>query len=127
MSSDGGRTWSVPARIDGAPPAADAFTPSIAVASDGTVGVAYYDLRTNDASPGLPTSYWFASRAAACTSPSSWSEVPVGGTFDMEKAPIARGYFLGDYEGIATSGRDFLLLYASPAPRRTRRTCGSRG
>jgi hypothetical protein len=38
--------------------------------------------------------------------------VPVGGTFDMEKAPIARGHFLGDYEGIATNGRDFLLLHA---------------
>ena len=112
MSSDGGSTWSAPVRIDRAPLVADAFTPSIAVASDGTVGVAYYDLRANDTLPGLPTSYWFTSCAGACTSPSSWSEVPVGGTFDMEKAPIARGYFLGDYEGIATSDRDFLLLYA---------------
>jgi len=61
---------------------------------------------------GLPISYWFASCATSCTSPSAWSDVPVGGTFDMEKAPIARGHFLGDYEGIATNGRDFLLLHA---------------
>jgi len=30
----------------------------------------------------------------------------------MEKAPVARGYFLGDYEGIATAGNDFGLLFA---------------
>ena len=30
----------------------------------------------------------------------------------MENAPVARGYFLGDYEGIATTGNDFGLLFA---------------
>ncbi len=30
----------------------------------------------------------------------------------MENAPVARGYFLGDYQGIATAGNTFSLLFA---------------
>ncbi len=112
QSMDGGRTWSAPARIDQAPTNVSAFTPSIAVANDGTVGVAYYDFRNNDRGPGLPTDYWFTSCNSGCTSPGSWSETHVEGSFNMENAPVARGYFLGDYQGIATAGNDFGLLFA---------------
>lgn len=112
QSTDGGLTWSAPVKIDGAPNGVDAFTPSIAVASDGTVGVAYYDFRNNTADPGLPTDYWFTSCTGACSSPASWQETHVDGSFNMENAPVARGYFLGDYQGIATSGTTFHLLFA---------------
>ncbi|MFL6069752.1 MAG: sialidase family protein [Actinomycetes bacterium] len=112
QSTDQGRTWSSPVKIDGAPDGIDAFTPSVAVASDGTVGVAYYDFRNNTAAAGLPTDYWFTACSAACTAPASWSETHVDGPFDMENAPVARGYFLGDYQGIATAGAAFNLLFA---------------
>jgi hypothetical protein len=112
QSTDGGRTWTPPVKIDKAPTSVSAFTPSIAVAANGTVGVAYYDFRNNDASPGLPTDYWFTSCTSSCTSPSSWSETHVDGSFNMENAPVARGYFLGDYQGIATAGNTFSLLFA---------------
>ena len=49
-STDGGRSWTAPRRINGAPKAL-AFTPAVAVAADGTVGVSYYDLR--DLRPGV--------------------------------------------------------------------------
>jgi hypothetical protein len=112
QSTDGGLTWSAPTKIDAAPAGVDAFTPSVAVASDGTVGVAYYDFRNNTAAPGLPTDYWFTSCSSSCTSSTSWQETHVNGSFDMENAPVARGYFLGDYEGIATAGTTFHLLFA---------------
>ena len=112
QSTDGGRTWTSPVKIDKTPTSVSAFTPSIAVAANGTVGVAYYDFRNNDASSGLPTDYWFTSCTSSCTSPSSWSETHVDGSFNMENAPVARGYFLGDYQGIATAGNTFSLLFA---------------
>jgi hypothetical protein len=30
----------------------------------------------------------------------------------MENAPVARGYFVGDYEGLANAGRDFGSFYS---------------
>jgi hypothetical protein len=30
----------------------------------------------------------------------------------MEKAPFARGFFLGDYQGLTAVGRDFLTFFA---------------
>jgi hypothetical protein len=30
----------------------------------------------------------------------------------MENAPFARGYFLGDYQGLASVGRDFLAFFS---------------
>jgi hypothetical protein len=112
QSTDGGRTWSAPVEIDAAPSGVNAFTPSVAVAADGTVGVAYYDFRNNTADPGLPTDYWFTSCDASCANPASWQEIHVNGPFNMENAPVARGYFLGDYQGIATAGNAFSLLFA---------------
>ncbi|HMJ39025.1 MAG TPA: hypothetical protein VK606_05690, partial [Verrucomicrobiae bacterium] len=39
------------------------------------------------------------------------SEQPIGATFDSMTAPIARGFFLGDYEGLQPSGSGFLAVY----------------
>ena len=57
-SADGGLTWSAPVRIN-TDPAVQAFVPTIHVRTDGTIGVTYYDLRSNTANPAtLPTDYW---------------------------------------------------------------------
>jgi hypothetical protein len=114
-SLDGGLTWSNPIQINQVP-ATQAFTPSIAVAADGTVGVTYYDFRNNTPAAGLPTDYWFVHCHVAtqnCTNPSSWtSETHVAGPFDMETAPDARGLFVGDYEGLARAGNSFVAFFA---------------
>jgi hypothetical protein len=112
QSSDGGLTWSAPVKINKTPtniPAVDqqAFTPTVKVASDGAVGVTYYDLRNNTPAPGLTTDYWFVHCHGACTNAASWSETHVAGPFDEEQAAFAGGYFLGDYEGLVTNGTTF--------------------
>jgi hypothetical protein len=114
QSTDGGSTWSAPIKINQTPtsiPPADqqAFTPSVKVAADGTVGVTYYDFRNNTSAPGLTTDYWLVSCRAACSRPSSWAghETHVGGPFDEEQAAYAGGYFVGDYEGLVSIGNDF--------------------
>jgi len=109
-STDGGKNWSTPVKVNQTTPAAAAFTPAVAVSGNGTVGVNYYDFRANDGSPGLPTDAWLAhSHDGGAT----WTEQQLGGPFDMEKAPVARGYFVGDYEGLVGIGaEDFLAFFA---------------
>jgi len=116
QSSDGGLTWSDPVKINKTPtniPTLDqsAFTPTVKVAADGTVGVTYYDFRNNTAAAGLTTDYWFVHCHATCTDPANWGETHVAGPFDEEQAAYARGYFLGDYEGMVTIGNVFGPFY----------------
>jgi hypothetical protein len=119
MSTDGGLTWSDPIRINQAAPSLSdgnhqAFVPSIAVAANGTVAVTYYDFRNNTPAAGVPTDYWLVHASGALTNPASWTgdEKRLTDTsFDLELAPLASGYFLGDYEGLAAGGNNFYALF----------------
>jgi hypothetical protein len=109
-SADGGLTWSAPARISSVANV-QAFTPQVHVAGDGTVGVSYFDLRSdsNDAGATTPTEHWLLrSRDGGAT----WSETRIAGPFDLMRAPNARGLFLGDYHGLASIGTTFLAFFA---------------
>jgi hypothetical protein len=121
MSTDGGLTWSDPIKINQTPtniPAGNqqAFTPVVAVNQSGTVAVTYYDFRNNTAAAGLPTDYWLVHASGNFTDPSSWStdeKQLTTSSFNMENAaPTSRGYFLGDYEGLAAAGNSFYALFA---------------
>ena len=108
-STDGGRTWSMPIKINQTPDGAAAFTPSVHVLPNGTVGVTYYDFRNNTAAAGAPTDYFIV---ISSDGGAHWSEsriTPV--SFDIETAPVAGGYFLGDYEGLDNVGNAFLPLF----------------
>jgi len=113
-STDGGLTWTPLSRIDQSPGDVQAFTPSVHVASDGTVGVTYYDFRNNTPDPGLPTDQWFihCHPTSDCADPANWAENHVDGPFDIENAPIAGGYFLGDYEGLDSIGTTFTSFFS---------------
>ena len=108
-SSDGGRTWSTPIKVNqtpstpGNPLRQQAFIPSVAVAGDGTVGVTYYDFRNDDATGEL-ADYWLVHCHANCGIAASWAdEVRLTETsFDYLRAAQANGLFLGDYMGLAT-------------------------
>jgi hypothetical protein len=128
MSTDGGLTWSAPIKINQTPtniPAADqqAWQPLVKVAADGTVAVTYYDIRNNDASPGLPTDYWAVfgkpTTPTALTDPANWdNELRLTDkSFDLEKAlflgegdPVP-GLFTGDYVGLKAVGTDFIATF----------------
>jgi len=43
--------------------------------------------------------------------PANWAETHVAGPFDEEQAANARGFFLGDYEGMVTIGNVFGPFY----------------
>jgi hypothetical protein len=119
-STDGGLTWSDPVRVNKTPtntniPAADkqAFVPSVDVAGDGTVSVTYYDFRNNTSEPKALTDYWAVhchpSSTNSCSQSGNYgAEIRLTDTsFDLEQAPVARGYFMGDYQGLANMGPDF--------------------
>jgi hypothetical protein len=127
-STDGGLTWSSAVRVNNTPiniPTGNqqAFTPSVDVAEDGTVSVTYYDFRNNTPDLNtLPTDYWAVhchpASSRGCSDAGDYGEeVRLTDTsFDMEKAPIARGYFVGDYEGLANDtgeeGADFAPFFS---------------
>ncbi len=57
-STDGGLTWSIPVRVNH-DPGVQAFSPSVTVRDDGTIGVSYFDFRNNTADPTtLLTDLW---------------------------------------------------------------------
>lgn len=121
MSVDGGLTWTAPAQASLTPPPEEgaptgnqqAFIPQVTVLDDGTVGVLYYDFRANDAGDDvLETDAWLVH----CDAPDAAEPDLCGGTweetrvtpesFDMRAAPVARGFFLGDYIGLAGTDTD---------------------
>jgi hypothetical protein len=104
-STDGGRTWSTPVRIS-TRNNTQAFTPAIRVDANGAIGVTYYDFRNDDpATTALETDVWFT---RSTDGGRTWSEERVTPTpFDMRTAPVARGYFVGDYEGLAALGSTY--------------------
>ena len=127
-SSDGGVTWSDAVRIDRTPPAdsferEQAFLPSVEVSADGTIGITYYNFQ-ND-TPGdarSDTDVWFIHchpDDGDCTDPAQWSEAIrlTAESFDYQLAPSSdRGFFLGDYVGLATAGSDFFALPSVTTP-----------
>jgi hypothetical protein len=105
-STDGGATWSAPAVVSTST-TRPSFTPTVAVNSAGAVGVTFYDLRELAAgnTTTLPTDYWLKTSPRGGGSFSS--ETHLAGSFNLLVAPNAGGFFLGDYEGLATAGTTF--------------------
>ena len=112
-SSDGGTTWSATTRVS-SNLGTQAFTPSVEVDTAGTVAVGYYDF-THDApsSPQLVTDYWVT---RSTDGGRTWRprERVTPRSFDMRRAPDARGFFLGDYQGLEAAGDSFRALIALP-------------
>ncbi len=132
QSLDGGSTWSAPVQINQTPNQSNllrqqAFVPQVKVAGDGTVVVTHYDFRNgNSASNAELTDYWavFCKPAspADCASRSNWGAERrlTDSSFDMLNAPVARGHFLGDYQGLATNGQVATSVFGiATAPNRT--------
>ena len=108
-SSNGGTTWSGPTVVRHLDSGLPTYTPTVAV--NGTrVAITYYDNRFLQ--PGqtdvLPTDYW----ASISTGGGPWVEQRITAkSFDQRSAPVARGFFLGDYEGLQPSGSGFEAMF----------------
>ncbi len=106
-SIDGGLTWSNPVQVNSAP-TAQAFTPSVHVRANGTIGVTYYDFRSNTPDPAsLPTELIFARSTDGVT----WQENRLTAAFDMLTAPFSRGLFIGDYHALSSANNVFIPVY----------------
>jgi hypothetical protein len=119
QSLDGGLTWSDTIKVNQTPDLPNnlneqAFLPMVHVLDDGTVGVSYYDFRSNTADSGAttPTEAFIAHchpGSEDCSVAGSWGdEITItDAAFDSRRAPVARGFFLGDYVGLGQSGTAF--------------------
>jgi hypothetical protein len=118
-STDGGSTWSAPVQIN-AFPAVQALLPAAAVRDDGTVGVLYYDMR-NDTSDRatLLVDAWLATSGDGV----NWAERHIAGPLDFARAPVAEGgFFIGDYQGLASAGGVFVAFFAQTTSDAANRT-----
>jgi len=109
-STDGGQTWSPAQKVNDSPAGVAAFTPSVDVNASGDVAVTFYDFRNDTPTTDTAlTDYWIRTSG---NGGSTWTTQQVTPTsFDMKKAPIARGYFVGDYEGLDHSANDFKVFF----------------
>jgi hypothetical protein len=111
-SSDGGSSWSAPQRVNdhtGQP----AYDPSVYVNSAGVVGVSYFQWATT-ISGNEPTTLFIrhsTSAGSSTTGPAFDAASPVDGPFNNLAAPVSRGYFLGDYQGLVANGSGFVPFY----------------
>jgi hypothetical protein len=107
-SLDGGLTWSQAVQINRAPQV-QAFLPTVHIRDDGTIGVSYFDFRSNTPDPPLLTDAWLVQSADGV----NWRESRIAAPFDYLTAPNANGLFLGDYMGLVSSGTTFVPVYAT--------------
>ena len=108
-SQDGGLTWSAPVQINSVS-SVQAFLPAVTIRDDGTIGVLYYDMRNNTSDPAtLIVDAWLATSKDGVI----WQESHTGGPFNLANAPIAEGgFFIGDYQAIASDSSAFYPFFA---------------
>ena len=103
-STDAGKHWGRPvtvARIN-----AQAFTPTIAAAPDGTLGVTWYDLGQDHPGDKPLTAIWRFARST--NHGRSWRQQTMGTPFDLRRAAASTGTIrLGEYFGLTSAGSGF--------------------
>ncbi|MEV4255423.1 sialidase family protein [Spirillospora sp. NPDC049652] len=111
-STDAGKTWSSPVRVDRTP-TGSAAVPAVAVNRGGTVAITYYDFRNNTSAATLPTDFWAVTCTTDCAkSAGSWREQHIEGSFDARTLPsTSAGRMIGDYTGLVSTGSGFVAVY----------------
>ena len=75
----------------------------------------YYDFR-NDDSSGELADHFAVHCHTGCAQAASWGDETrlTVASFDITKAPVAEGFFLGDYVGLTSDGTSFLSVFTQP-------------
>jgi hypothetical protein len=118
-SLDGGKTFSKPVRVNDDQTKTDQFMPAIAVATDGTVGVFFYDRRL-DADNHKIDVYFARSRTGGQSFepnyrvteisfdvPPTFGQRTSSGNFDYQRGVC----YMGDYNQMAADGDFFYLVW----------------
>ncbi|MFD0801067.1 hypothetical protein ACFQZU_07020 [Streptomonospora algeriensis] len=122
-STDGGRTWTEPRRIDQTPESSfggpgQAFLPQVDVDPRGRVAVTYYDFRRDTGAAGSKVDVWATVCHFRCVSKDrdDWTEVHVGGSYEglEDTSTFFGGPFIGTYTSLASSRRGFVAAYTAP-------------
>lgn len=138
MSKDGGDSWSEPVTVGGGDPTPDGFLsyaqlPAVHVADDGTVGVLFFDDRNDVICRDLSLSH---EKDPECFTMLADGSVQAGpysqdwffktydpdlnlmaeyrvtpDSFDLRQAPVAGGYFPGDYVNCSSTDNDFVCAF----------------
>jgi len=118
-SSDGGSTWTAPAKVNPSTPTdhVDRYNASIAAGPDGTVHVAYRQRQEADDparfSPNIDTMYQSSSDGVHWSAPLQVNQV----VDDARYGAFSRlGTFQGDYNGIAAGGSVAYVVRAESYP-----------
>jgi photosystem II stability/assembly factor-like uncharacterized protein len=106
-STDGGRHWSTPTVLSHHN-SAQSFNHAVTVGNDGELAVLYYDDYRNDSASGIPTDVYLRHSSDGGQ---TWSAPQQLASFDFANGPVARGYFVGDYQGLAPIGARGLLAF----------------
>jgi hypothetical protein len=111
-STDGGATWSAPELVNvhtGLP----AYDPSVYVNAAGVVGVSYFQW-SSTVSGNEPTNLLIrhsTSPGSSVAGPAFDGPTTLDGPFNNLAAPLSRGYFLGDYQGLVANANGFIPFY----------------
>jgi hypothetical protein len=141
MSKDGGDTWSEEILVGGGDVKQNgspsfAQLPAVHVADDGTVGVLFFDDRNDVACPDLNLSNEDNEECFTVLADGSVKAGPLSNdwffktydmdlnlieeqrvtreSFDLRQAPVARGYFPGDYVNCTSTDNDFVCAFSLP-------------
>jgi BNR repeat-like domain len=111
-SSDGGATWSA-LKLVNAHTGHPAYDPSVYVNSAGVVAVSYFQWATT-MSGNEPTNLLIrhsTSPGSSAAGPAFDVPSSLDGPFNNLAAPVSRGYFLGDYQGLVANASGFVPFY----------------
>lgn len=108
-SRDKGETWTAPRRVSAVTDDAPCFTVSVATNPNGDVAVSYYSFANDPERRFLTDLFLQVSTDGGKTfgTPQRVTQA----SFDLRYAAQARGFFLGDYIGLAGSNAGFHLLW----------------
>jgi hypothetical protein len=109
-SADKGQTWSAPLVTDDGGTATDQWMPSVAVASNGVVGVMFYDRRNDPNNLNIDIYLALSNDSGVTFQPNqriTTASFPPAVNFD----PAIAANYMGDYNQIVASGTNFYMAW----------------